>query len=69
MSEFSSKSDENCGKYSSGQTHRQTDRRTDAQTGLIPRVKIFSPEMTEYKKDTNKLVRDQFVKVWLKSGE
>ena len=31
-------------------THRQTDRRTDAQTLLILRVKIFSPEMTEYKK-------------------
>ena len=32
------------------QKDRQTDRQTDAQTGLILRVKIFSPEMTEYKK-------------------
>ena len=30
-------------------THTQTHRRTDAQTRLILRVKIFSPEMTEYK--------------------
>ena len=28
---------------------RRTHRQTDAQTGLILRVKIFSPEMTEYK--------------------
>ena len=53
MCAFSSKSDENCGKYSSGQTHRHTDTQTDAQTGLIPRVKIFSPEKTEYKKVRN----------------
>jgi len=45
LSAFSSKSDKNCGKYSSG----HTDAQTDAQTGLILRVKIFSPEITEYK--------------------
>ena len=36
------------------QTHRQTDRQTDVQTGLILRVKIFSPEMTEYKKEISR---------------
>ena len=35
--------------YAERQTDRQTGRQTDAQTGLILRVKIFSPEMNEYK--------------------
>ena len=33
------------------QTDTQTHRHTDAQTGLIPGVNIFSNEMTEYKKN------------------
>ena len=44
MSEFSTNLANNCGNYSPVHTHRQA----DAQTGLIPRVKIFSPELTEY---------------------
>ena len=41
-------------KCCDGQTHRHTDRHTDTQTGLIPDVKIFSYEMTEYKNKENK---------------
>ena len=37
-------------------TDRQTDRQTDAQTGLILRVKIFSSEMTEYKKQDHTML-------------
>ena len=48
MSEFSSNLAENCRNY----LPVHTDRHTHAQTGLIPWVKIFSPEMTEYKKKT-----------------
>ena len=36
-------------------TDAHTDRQTDAQTRLILRVKIFSPEMTEYKKKKRKV--------------
>ena len=65
MSAFSSKSDENCGKYSSGQTHTQTDAQTDAQTRLILRGKIFSPEMTEYKKSATNAKQYFFSKFYI----